>query len=66
VVVSISAPKGPDIHIVDPLVEWPYIGIKPSGVHVVSSLAVAHTGDYKFTADLAEVVFMSLCCFPLV
>lgn len=62
--VSKSAPKGPDIHIVDPLVEWPYFGIMPSGVHVVSSLADAHTCDYKFKADLAEALFMSLWFFP--
>lgn len=52
--VSKSAPIGPDIHIVDPLAEWPYFGIKPSGAHVVSSLAVVHIIDFKFIAYLAE------------
>ena len=61
--VSKSALKGPDIHIVDPLVEWTYFGIKASGVHVVSSLAVAHTGDYKFKADFAEVLFIIFVVF---
>jgi hypothetical protein len=61
--VSKSAPKGPAVYIVDPLVKWnKALWGSCSSSNPVWQLHIQVIVTCKFTTDLAEVVFMSLCC----
>jgi len=61
--VSKSAPKGPTVYIVDPLVKCcKALWGSYSYSNPVWQLHIQVIVTCKFTTDLTEVVFMSLCC----